>query len=302
MSSSPLDPFRGIAALLFLSIGPLAGAAENGAAHYPTGTNTVEPALMPPAGDSLWLNYLTYYTADRFNNSNGVASVPGYLVNAAAEAARLLHTWLSVDGVAWTTGLVLIANDASLDVPHRSGSGGGFGDLVLQPVLLTAVFGNLHVLGGFDVSLPTGDYDKDKLVNPGLNYTTVAPQVALTWLPTRELELSLFSIAGFNSKNQQTQYTSGDYFDIDYSIGYRPVPSVHALQFSVVGYWLDQFTDDELNGRQFLDGHRSKVFAVGPQVRYKLPKGGIAFKWLHETSAENRPEGERVQLQFAVPF
>jgi hypothetical protein len=302
MNSSPLDPFRGIAALLALSTAALAGASENGAAHYPTGTNTVEPAVMPPPGDSLWLNYLTYYTADRFNNSNGASSVPGYLVNAEAEAARLLHTWLSVDGVAWTSGLVLIANDASLSVPHRSGSGGGLGDLVIQPVLLTAAFGNLHVLGGFDVSLPTGNYDKDKLVNPGLNYTTVAPQLALTWLPTRELEFSLFSIAGFNSKNQQTQYTSGDCFDIDYSIGYRPIASAHALQFSVVGYWFDQFTDDELNGRQFLDGHRSKVFAVGPQVRYKFAKGGIAFKWLHETSAENRPEGDRFQLQFAVPF
>jgi len=162
--------------------------------------------------------------------------------------------------------------------------------------------GNLHVLGGFDVSLPTGNYNNKKLVNPGLNYTTVAPQLALTWLPTKELEFSLFSIAGFNSKNPETQYKSGAYFDIDYGIGCRPVPSLQALQFSVVGYWFDQFTDDQLNGRQFLDGHRSKVFAVGPQVRYKFAKGGIALKWLHETSAENRPQGDRIQLQFAVPL
>ncbi len=295
-------PFLGIAALVVSLGGPSAAASENGAAHYPTGTNTVVPALMPPPGESLWLNYLTYYTADRFNNSNGASSVPGYLVNAEAEAARLLHTWISVDGVAWTSGLVLIATDANLNVPHASGSGGGLGDLVIQPVLLTAAFGNLHVLGGFDVSLPTGNYSKDKLVNPGLNYTTVAPQLALTWLPTKEFELSLFSIAGFNSKNQQTQYTSGDYFDIDYSIGYRPVASLRALQCSVAGYWFDQFTDDQLNDRQFLDGHRSKVFAVGPQVRYQFAKGGIALKWLHETSAENRPEGDRFQLQFAVPL
>jgi hypothetical protein len=293
-------PFLGIAALLVSLDGPPTGASEDGAAHYPTGTNTVEPALMPPPGESLWLNYLTYYTADRFNNSIRASSVPGYLVNAEAEAARLLHTWTSVDGVVWTSGLVLIATDAHLNVPHVSGSGGGLGDLVIQPVLLTAAFGNLHVLGGFDVSLPTGNYSKDKLVNPGLNYTTVAPQLALTWLPTKEFELSLFSIAGFNSKNQETQYTSGDYLDIDYAIGYRPVASLRALQFSVVGYWFDQFTDDRLNGRQFLDGHRSKVFAVGPQVRYQFAKGGIALKWLHETSVENRPDGDRFQLQFAV--
>jgi hypothetical protein len=291
-----------MAALVVSMAGPFAGASENGAAHYPTGTNTVEPALMPAPGDSLWLNYLTYYTADRFNNSSGVSSVPGYHVDAEAEAARLLHTWTSLDGVAWTSGLIVIASNANLDVPHRAGSGGGLGDLVIQPVLLTGAFGNLHMLGGFDVSLPTGNYSKNKLVNPGLNYTTFAPQLALTWLPTREFEFSLFSVAGFNSKNHETQYISGDYLDIDYAIGYRPVPALHALQLSVVGYWFDQFTDDSLNGRQFLDGHRSKAFAVGPQIRYQFVKGGIAFKWLHETSAENRPEGNRFQLQFAVPF
>jgi hypothetical protein len=292
----------GITVLLLLSTGFPAIADENGAAHYPTGTNTVEPAMMPPVDESLWLNYLTFYTADRFNNGNGASAVPGYLVNAVAEAARLLHTWTSIDGVGWTSGVVIIANDADLRVPHRSGSGGGLGDLVIQPVLLTAAFGDLHVLGGVDVTLPTGNYSKTKLVNPGLNYTTVAPQVSLTWLPMREFELSVFAVAGFNSKNEQTQYASGNYVDVDYAFGYRPIPTLHAFEFSIVGYWFEQLTDDEINDNPYLGGHRSKVFAVGPQVRYQFAKGGVALKWLHETSAENRPQGERFQLQFAVPF
>jgi hypothetical protein len=158
------------------------------------------------------------------------------------------------------------------------------------------------VLGGFDVSLPTGSFSKDNLVNPGLNYTTVSPQVALTWLPRTELELSLFATAGFNSTNQATHYESGNYFDLDYSIGYRMVPSLPALQFSLVGYFFDQFSDDKVNGREYLDGHRGRAFAVGPQIRYQLPRGGIALKWMHEVSVENRPEGARLQLQFAVPF
>jgi hypothetical protein len=87
-----------------------------------------------------------------------------------------------------------------------------------------------------------------------------------------------------------------------YAVGYRPIPTLHALELSIVGYWFEQVTDDELNGNPYLDGHRSKVFAVGPQVRYQFAKGGIALKWLHETSAENRPEGDRFQLQFAVPL
>lgn len=292
----------GITALGIFLAGSPAGATEYSLAHYPTGTNTIVPALMPQPGTSVWLNYITYYTADRFNNSNGDSAVPGYRVNAVSEAARLLHTWTAIGGVSWTTGIVLIAIDADQRVPNRRESGGGFGDLVIQPLIFTAAFGDLHVLGGFDVSLPTGRFSKDKLVNPGLNYFTFAPQFALTWLPTKELELSLFSTVGFNSQNPATHYTSGDYLDIDYAVGYRPIPSLPAFQASVIGYLFDQFTDDELNGSRFLDGHRGHVFAVGPQVRYQLGRGGITLKWQHETAAKYRPVGDRFQLQFAVPF
>jgi len=69
----------------------------------------------------------------------------------------------------------------------------------------------------------------------------------------------------------------------------------------VAGYWFDQFTDDQLNDRQFSTDTVARYFR-GPQVRYQFAKGGIALKWLHETSAENRPEGDRFQLQFAVPL
>jgi hypothetical protein len=74
------------------------------------------------------------------------------------------------------------------------------------------------------------------------------------------------------------------------------------LEFSVVGYFFEQFNDDKVNGNRFLDGHHGRAFAVGPQLRYEFAKGGIAFKWQHETSVNNRPEGDRLQLQFAVPF
>jgi hypothetical protein len=292
----------GITALVIFLAGSPAEATEYSLTHYPTGTNTIVPALMPQPGASIWLNYITYYTADRFDNSKGDSAVPNYRVNAVVEAARLLHTWTAIDGVSWTTGIVLIAIDADQRVPNRSESGGGFGDLVIQPLIFTAAFGDLHVLGGFDVSLPTGKFSKDKLVNPGLNYFTFAPQFALTWLPTKELEMSLFSTVGFNSQNRETHYTSGDYVDIDYAAGYRPIPSLRAFQISVIGYLFEQFTDDKVNGSRFLDGRRGQVFAVGPQVRYQLVRGGITLKWQHEMGVKNRPVGDRFQLQFAVPF
>ena len=78
----------GIMALAILLAGSRAEAGEGGIAHYPTGTNTIVPALMPQPGASIWLNYITYYTADRFNNSKGDSVIPGYKLDAVAEAAR----------------------------------------------------------------------------------------------------------------------------------------------------------------------------------------------------------------------
>ena len=294
--------YVGVAALLIVLAGSPVGAAEYSLTHYPPGTNTIRPALMPPPGSSVFLNYVTYYSADRFNNSKGNSAVPTYQVTAVIEAARLLHTWTSTNRVSWTSGVVIIASDVEQSVPNRRETGGGFGDLVIQPLLLTTTFGDLHVLAGFDVSLPTGRFNKKKLVNPGLNYYTVGPQVALTWLPTKKLELSLFSNVGFNSENPDTNYKSGNYLVVDYAAGYRPIPSHPALQVSVVGYMLKQFTDDEVNGVRFRDGNRGQAFAAGPQVRYQLGRGGIALKWLHEMAVENRPVGNRFQLQFAIPF
>src|SRR5262249_6922858 len=227
--------FGAVVLLLFLAGSP-ARALERDTAHYPSGTSTVVPALMPPPGESLYLNYIAYYTTDRVNDGKGHAVVlPGFRFSAVAEAARVLHTWTASDGVSWTSGLAIVAIYKYLRVPNGTGSGAGFGDLLIQPLLLSAAFGDLHVLGGFDVVLPTGAFNKNDLVNPGLGFVTYSPQAGVTWLPTKEFELSLFSVLGFNTKNPSTHYTSGSYVAIDYSIGYRPIPSLPALQTSVVG-------------------------------------------------------------------
>jgi hypothetical protein len=289
------------ALLIVLAVAP-AAATENGATHYPLGTSTVVTALMPPPGTTVGLSYTSYYTAGRVNDGKGDPAASGFRLNLVAEGLRPLHTWTAFEGVSWSSAIVLVAVYADLHVAGAHGSGGGFGDLVIQPLFLSAAFGDVRLMFGFDVSLPTGDFDKSKLVNPGLNYVTYAPQAALTWFPTKEFELSLFAIAGFNSRNPATRYTSGTYVDLDYAVGYRPIPSLRGFQASVVGYMFQQVTDDTLNGRRFQDGHRGRVFAIGPQVSYNFVRGGVVLKWEHEMAVKNRAVGDHVQLQLGLRF
>ena len=292
----------GLASLVSRLVASPAVALERDTPHYPAGTSTVMPALLPPPGETRLLNYVSYYTTDRANDSKGNSSIPGFRFTAVAEAPRLLHTWTAINDVSWASGIVLVAVYKYIHLPGASANGAGFGDLVIQPLLLSTAFGDLHVFTGFDVSLPTGAFNKKDLVNPGLNYATYAPQAAVTWLPTKDLELSLFSVLGFNTRNPSTRYTSGNYLAIDYAVGYRPIRSLPALQTSVVGYTLRQFTDDTVGGHRFMEGHRAQTFAIGPQVRYDFRYGSVILKWQHEIATRNWPLGNHVQLQLGSSF
>ncbi|MDI3514959.1 MAG: hypothetical protein PWP40_2188 [Rhodocyclaceae bacterium] len=51
------------------------------------------------------------------------------------------------------------------------------------------------------------------------------------------------------------------------------------------------------------EGRKGEVFAIGPTVSYTT-KGGVHFtgQWNHETSAENRFEGDKFILKLIMPL
>jgi hypothetical protein len=67
------------------------------------------------------------------------------------------------------------------------------------------------------------------------------------------------------------------------------------------GYFIDQFSSDEVGGIDI--GFEGEAFAVGPEIIYQIGKsGGLAIKWQHELDIRNRPEGEKLWLEFQVPL
>lgn len=152
-----------------------------------------------------------------------------------------------------------------------------------------------HQMAGVYFYLPTGDYDPKRLANPGLGYFGLASVYWFTWLPTPALEVSGNLTYVFNSRNSDTNYTSGNEAGLDYGIGYA---ASDALQLGTSGYAYKQVTDDKLNGRVVGDGNKGQVFAIGPFVRYHpSPDWGVTFKWQYETAVENRTQGNRFILQ-----
>ena len=286
---------------------PEAHATEGGSNQYPLGVNTVSPALLPAPGGTEYFNYLQYYAAGVLTGPNGNTLVPGFHANVTAEVPRVVHSWpvqLGPFGV--SSGIVQPIVNASIRLPGRAQSQDrlGFGNTVLQPVLLT--YSNpAHTFFsyvGTNIWVPDGAYTVTHAVNTGLNHWSFAPDFALTWLATPRIQASLQGIMEFNAQNDANKYKGGTAISFDYGLDYRPFEAYPRFHAGVGGYGYQQFTDDTVNGRVFRNGNRGRVVAIGPQFRFDWKMGGIVAKWQKEFAVENRSAGDRFWIQFAVPI
>lgn len=300
-----------IVALLVCFTVPAFGT-ENGNIAYPIGVNTVLSGILPPPGKTQFFNYMQFYTAERVNDSDGEKMFEDFSLDVFVEALRFVHSWNHVFGSFYiSSGLVVPLVHMDLDIDLGSPYGfplklsddaNNLGDITLQPLNIN-YSNKSHTFFAYfatDLVIPTGKYSEDDVANTGNNYYAFQPQVCLTWFPSRKWEVSGAAMVEFKSENDATNYQSGDVATLEYNVGYM---ITEKLQLGLQGYFLSQFTDDEIDGSKVDDGHRAKANAIGPQLRYDMiPGGGLVLKWQHEYSVENRPQGDKIWLQFTMGF
>lgn len=290
---------------------PVAWATENGTTHYPVGVETVGDGYLPIPGTLSFRNYSLVEWAGTLAGDNGDETTPGYSLSTEVNAARFLYTFKKPIGpFHYTIGTVVTFQHTHLDVGPESDEATNLGDMDFQSYLsYHTPDERLFLYFGMDLYAPTGDYDKNDLVSAGKNYWSFDPSLNLTYRATDKLSLNSAIYTEFNTENDATDYQSGDSIDIDYSFDYRPFRDqstdnfVQHLGFGINGYFLQQFTDDEINGHSVdPDGHRARAFGIGPQVVYHTRFGGVALKWQHDLAVENRSAGDSVWLEFALPL
>jgi hypothetical protein len=293
-----------VLAALFLMLARTASSTENGLTTYPLGVNTVLDGILPPPGITQFYNYTEYYFANKFAGPDGNSAIPGFHSEALVDAARVVHTWGGTLGpFTVSSGVVAPLVHLHLDVPGASGTRTAPGDIIVQPFMI-GYTNSSHTFFAFltnDVSLPTGAYAANRLVNIGVNYYAYQPNLSMTWFPSPRWEMSSTAQVEFHSPNHATNYHSGDVASLDYLIGYSVTERV---QLGLQGYFLKQFTDDTINGQTAPDdGFRGQTIGIGPQLRYAFgPDKAIAFKYEHEFAVRNRPQGDRLWVQFAFPI
>jgi hypothetical protein len=293
----------GLAAAVLTAGGP-GLATEGGGSHYPNGAEDFMVGALPPPGN-YFINYLSWYSADSFRDDDGGRLFDDFDLDVVANTFRFIHvTEHKLFGANWA--LHAFVPLVNVDVSRRiappfareSDDRFGLGDIIVDPFILGWHGKDWHITTGLDIYLPTGSYDKDRLANPGRNYWTFEPVLALTYLSPAGFEASAKLMYAFNTENDATNYHSGQEFHADYTLGYHTGP----WSLGVGGYYYQQTTDDELNGQTFLDGFRGRAFAIGPQVKYSHKNMAFTAKYHAETAVENRPEGGSLWLKFLYAF
>lgn len=296
--------------------GPLAGATELGGSSYPVGVELGYGDMLPPG-----LYHLGYYSHSQASSLKGDSGQDlgwaRYRLKADTISYRLQYVWnATLLGASAESALVLpfpaidLEKRVTSTAPDTSGSRFGMTDPLIVPLRLAWKGRGLNQSAGLEIVAPLGAYDVSARVNTGRNYWQFAPAYALTYRPAPDIALAFKLRYGINTKNDATNYQSGDELTAEYSAGYKV--SADAM-LGIQGYFFRQTSDDELsghatsatNGRLIGSGigNRGNANAIGPFLSYMVAPGfAVTAKYQQDFDVKNRAEFSRFWIQVKLPF
>ncbi|MBL8521337.1 MAG: transporter [Betaproteobacteria bacterium] len=291
-----------------------ASATENANSNKPPGVDTVAAGLMHDGGWRITTT-VSQYVADE--NRDGSGSKPGnvsdFYFRAQVLSIRFQYVWPDVKwlgaSVETRFGHLLYGDvkfradvrvNPNFTARPRGSDHGALSAGFAGPVMLGWKGETVHQVFGPLLLYPTRSFDKSQTTNLSTGYRSFVPFYGITWFPSEGWEASAAATILFNQANSATGYRSGREALVDFGADKVVMPG---LRVGLSGYAYKQLKDDVLNGVTVAGGNRGQVFALGPQVRYRVSKYfGITFKWQPEFKAENRPVGNRAFIQFFNEF
>ena len=289
---------KSITAATLIGAALAANATEGGLSVYPNGTENFMAGALPPPG-LYGMVFGNHYEATQVNdNSGNNLNIPGFKVQANVVAARL----------AWVPGTKVLGGDLvahiiipmvnlSVNVPGASQSKSGVGDVTTGLGVGYHHSPNLHSVAALDLFLPTGAYNKTDLANIGKNHFAFEPVYAVSYIDPNGFNGDLKFGYIVNSKNDATNFTSGNEFHFDYAAGWG---LGNGWTLGVGGYVYQQTTDD--SGAGATSNHASAM-AIGPNVKYDSGKGWFGtLKFENEFNVKSRAQGNSVWLKAVFPL
>ena len=190
----------------------------------------------------------------------------------------------------WTASAAAANALLAQESAHRSGSESGQADMELAG-FIDWQQDESRLVAGLAVVAPTGDYDKNRVVNPGTGkYWTLRPLIVAARAWENGLEVGTRATYSINSRNSDTDVRSGSYLHADWSAMYAATDN---WKLGLQGFVLKQFTkDDGPNVAE--NGNKVQTLGAGPVLAYLAQSGNRALdvKWMQEFEVRNRPEGQ----------
>jgi len=314
-------------------------AGEGFGSHYGGGVEDFMTGALPPPGSDVMMHYMLDYNANQLNGNNGskatLRGAPAFTglngkvsfdLNVLLDVLRYVHVtkckvlggdlvWHFILPVGYEHVSMTAVNGAALVGPSTQT---GLGDIEWGLGIGWHHSPTLHSVLAFDIVSPTGSYQNQTRTavgadpaNLGRNYWSFDPIYCITYIgdknsPIPGLELSSKFMYWVNTVNSATSYVSGQEFIADYTVGYHPSPK---WAIGVNGYYRYQTTNDTQYGKTALDpvtglptGVVGKEWSIGPALTVDIPHGCLTFKWQHDISAQNAPEGDKFWLRWIYAF
>jgi hypothetical protein len=217
-------------------------------------------------------------------------------------AAQLIvpYVWLKVQGDVMLSGRKLAPST------HKEDTANGFGDVEVFPVMMGWKAGDFKWQGQFGVYAPSGGFSQGDLANIGRNYWTFEPSAAVSFLSSKiGLEVTAFAGFDFNTRNDTTEYQTGDQFHLDGTIAQHLPLFGGFIGAGVNGYFYQQITGDSGSGAR-LGSFEGMTAGIGPDFSYAYKVGDFDIagevKWLPELGVENRLDGNTVWFKLGVSW
>jgi len=275
-------------------------------------TDILDGALPGPG--TYFTQYIQAFKSDEFKDKDG-NNIPGNPKVASVLAMnqfvhvykhRILGANLGADVL---LPVVAISSSGTFGAPGPdvSSNPAWLGDLTIGPFLQwfdTKLLGRPFLQRlELDFSMPTGQYSRDYIINPGSNLWVIEPYYAFTWFLTPQFSTSWRIHYTYSTENDEAfgggEVKPGQAFHFNYSFEYEVFKNFRA---AVAGYYLTQFSEDKINGAK-VDGSEEQVFGIGPAVHWIVtPNFSMGLKTAFESNVENRPQGNRTTFRWTYKF
>jgi hypothetical protein len=263
--------------------------------HYPNGVEGIKGATLPPPGVYL-RDYNYFYTADRFSGGP-----PEFEVFAYVQAPRLI--WISpveLFGGYYGADVLIPLAYQEVKIGSDRWSRFGLGDIFVEPITLSWHRPGYHLGVGYGIWAPTGEFDPNRVVNPGKGYlghmltagATVYLDEARTW------SVSALNRYELNHENPDTKITPGQAWTIEWGIAKT---LQQTIDVGLVGYAQIQTTRERGVGAS---PELAWVYGLGPEVNFAFPK--VTFfasaRYVYEIDAAQRPQGHMLNVTLTKRF